>query len=180
VAPDPDRAPRLRLVDDDDVYQDWESAYRDNVVGIYRYIYRRIGNHPDAEDLTGQTFLNTLRTLRLPAPVHDARAYLVKTAQTVLADHWRRHYAMPVVPMDLSHLVAVSAAAAESRRTAERAAKILALLPDRPRQLLELRFLRGYSVREAAEEMGMTETNVKVTQYRALRKAAQTAEGLPE
>ena len=82
--------------------------------------------------------------------------------------------------MDLSHLVAVSATAAENRGTAERAAKILALLPERPRQLLELRFLRGYSVREAADEMGMTETNVKVTQYRALRKAAQIAEGLPE
>jgi RNA polymerase sigma factor (sigma-70 family) len=179
VAPDPHEAPRLHLVDED-LYQDWESAYRDNVVGIYRYVYRRVGNHPDAEDLTDQTFINTLRTLRLPAPVHDARAYLVKTAQTVLADHWRRHYAMPVVSMDLSHLVAVSAPAAENRRTAERAARILALLPERPRQLLELRFLRGYSVREAAEEMGMTEANAKIIQYRALRKAAQIAEGLPE
>lgn len=162
------------------MYQDWESAYRDNVVGIYRYIYRRVGNHPDAEDLTDQAFVNTLRTLRLPAPVPEARAYLVKTAQTVLADHWRRHYATPVVSMDLSQLLAVSAPAIENRRTAERAARILALLPERPRQLLELRFLRGYSVREAAEEMGMTEANAKIIQYRALRKAAQIAQGLPE
>ena len=179
MAPDPHEAPRLRLVDSD-VYQDWESAYRDNLIGIYQYVYRRVGNHPDAEDLTDQTFINTLRTLRLPAPVHDARAYLLKTARTVLADHWRRHYAVPVVSMDQSHLVAAATPVADNKRTAERAARILAVLPDRPRQLLELRFLRGYSIREAAEEMGLTEANAKIIQYRALRKAAQIAGGLPE
>jgi RNA polymerase sigma-70 factor (ECF subfamily) len=53
--------------------------------------------------------------------------------------------------------------------------RILALLPDRFRQVLELRFLRGYSVAEAAREMGVSNSNAKVLQYRALRKAAQVA-----
>jgi RNA polymerase sigma-70 factor (ECF subfamily) len=56
--------------------------------------------------------------------------------------------------------------------TAERAQRVLSLLPDNFRRILELRFLRGYSVREAANELGVTESNARVLQFRALRKAA--------
>jgi RNA polymerase sigma-70 factor, ECF subfamily len=54
-----------------------------------------------------------------------------------------------------------------------RAARVLAALPDHYRRILELRFLRGYSIREAAKEMGLTEVNARVLQFRALRKAAE-------
>lgn len=172
-------AREVHLIDAEE-YPDWESAYRDNVVGIYRYVYRRVGNQPDAEDLTEQVFMNTLHSLRLPAFIHEVRAYLVKTARTVLADHWRKHYAMPVVAMELSRLPAALAPEPDNRRPAERAARILALLPERSRQLLELRFLHGYSVREAAQEMGITEANARIVQYRALKKAAQIGEEWPE
>ena len=52
-------------------------------------------------------------------------------------------------------------------------AGLLGLLPDQFRRVLELRFLKGYSVREAAHEMGVTESNARVLQFRALRKAAE-------
>jgi RNA polymerase sigma-70 factor (ECF subfamily) len=55
----------------------------------------------------------------------------------------------------------------------QRAARVLSALPDHYRHILELRFLRGYSVRESAKEMGITVTNAKVLQHRALRRAAQ-------
>ena len=39
-------------------------------------------------------------------------------------------------------------------------------------KLRELRFLRGYSIKETASTMGLTVGNAKVLQLRALRKAA--------
>jgi RNA polymerase sigma-70 factor (ECF subfamily) len=39
--------------------------------------------------------------------------------------------------------------------------------------VLEFRFLRGYSLRETAVEMGTTNGNIKVMQLRALRAAAR-------
>src|SRR5437660_2024096 len=168
----------LRVVDGR-TYQDWEAVYRDNVVGIYHLVFRRVGNPPDAEDLCEEVLLQALRRLRLPAPVHEVRAYLVKTARTVLAEHWRRHYAGGRSEVDLDQVVIQTAGpsrnAEESPASAERASRILALLPDRFRQVLELRFLRGYSVAEAAREMGVSDSNAKVIQYRALRKAAKLA-----
>src|SRR2546430_1122223 len=38
---------------------DWTAVYRENAVAIYRYVYARVGNRPDAEDLTTQVFLPT-------------------------------------------------------------------------------------------------------------------------
>ena len=160
-------------------YEGWEDVYRDNVVGIFHLVFRRVGNAPDAEDLCEEILLRALSRLRLPAPVHEVRAYLVKTARTVLAEHWRKHYASGEADLDLDRLLALPATSdpyPEERGSAtERAAKVLALLPDRFRQVLELRFLRGYSVSETAREMGVSDSNAKVLQYRALRRASQLA-----
>jgi RNA polymerase sigma-70 factor (ECF subfamily) len=49
---------------------------------------------------------------------------------------------------------------------------LLRRLPERYRQVLELRFLRRLSVEETARELGISHGNAKVLQYRALRKAA--------
>ena len=152
------------------IYPDWESVYQDNVVGIYQLVFRKVGNAPDAEDLAEEVLMQTLKTLRLPAPVHAVRAYLVKTARTVLADHWRRHYAARDAASELEQLPIESVANPDA---IERAQRLLGLLPDHFRNILELRFLRGYSVREAANELGVTESNARVLQFRALRKAAE-------
>jgi RNA polymerase sigma-70 factor (ECF subfamily) len=54
---------------------------------------------------------------------------------------------------------------------------VLEGLPPHYRQVLELRFLRGYSIKETASAMGVSVGNAKVLQLRALRKAA--AQGAP-
>ena len=117
--------------------------------------------------------MHTLKTLRLPAPVHNVRAYLVKTARTVMADHWRRHYAARDATAELEQLPADLLTRPHNSDASERAERLLSLLPDHFRRVLELRFLRGYSVREAANELGVTESNARVMQFRALRKAAE-------
>ena len=155
------------------MYPDWESVYQDNVVGIYQLVFRRVGNAADAEDLAAEVLMQTLKTLRLPAPVHNVRSYLVKTARTVMADHWRRHYAARDAALEFAQVPTDALVAAPSSASADRAQRLLGLLPDHFRRILELRFLRGYSVREAANELGVTESNARVLQFRALRKAAE-------
>ena len=51
--------------------------------------------------------------------------------------------------------------------------KILAALPNRYRRILELRFLEACSIKEAAQAMGVSVSNAKVLQHRALRMAAK-------
>ena len=89
----------LRVVDAD-AYTDWESVYRDNVDRLYRLMYARVGNRPDAEDLTSEVFRTALGPLRLASSKGEVRSYLLTTARTVLASHWRRHLGMPVTSID--------------------------------------------------------------------------------
>ena len=89
----------LRVVETD-AYADWESVYRDNVGRLYRLMYSRVGNRPDAEDLTSEVFRTALRPLRLGSSKAEVRAYLLTTAQTVLASHWRRHLGLSVTFID--------------------------------------------------------------------------------
>jgi RNA polymerase sigma factor (sigma-70 family) len=153
---------------------DWERVYRETVVLVYRYIYARVGNRADAEDMTTQVYMRSLPRLRLRAPMPEIRGYLVATARTVLADHWRDHYDVQLAELDdqLAPPLVEEPNPGDEEAGVLRAAKILATLPDHYRRVLELRFLRGYSLRETAGELGISVGNAKVMQHRALRRAA--------
>jgi len=159
-------------------YPDWDAIYADNVGRIYRLMFAKVGNRPDAEDLTSQVFLAAYGPLRATAGVGQVRAYLTATARTVLAEHWRRTLGHQVTEIDLETTdledYAGPAAADETVNgpAQQRAARILRALPERQRQILVLRFLRGYSIRQAAAELGVSIANAKVLQHRALRAAA--------
>lgn len=154
------------------IYREWEAIYQDNVVSVYRVIFARVGNRPDAEDLTSDVFLKSLPKLSLPAPAAQVRAYINTAVRSTLADHWRKHYGSPLADVEVDTVGGVTRPVSAVEGS-DRAGRILNLLPDRSRRILELRYLRGYSIREAAKEMDVTPGNAKILQYRALRLAAE-------
>lgn len=168
---DPAEPPRLRLVSSDR-YSDWEAVYEDNATWVYRTIFARVGNQPDAEDLTAEVFLAALRPLRLTATVAEVRAYLRTTARTVLAAHWRHTLGREITTIDDMDLAAPETEGAISTAP-ERVGEVLEALPDNYRRILELRFLHGRSIKDSAKELGVSVANAKVLQHRALRLAAQ-------
>jgi RNA polymerase sigma-70 factor (ECF subfamily) len=169
---------RLRVVSED-AYPDWEAIYRDNVERLYRLMYAKVGNRPDAEDLTTEVFLAALRPLRSSASVGEVRAYLLATARTVLAGHWRRTLGHEISTIDTDTLADVFASEPANEAASARAAQILAALPPRYAQILRLRFLQACSLKEAAAQMRISVGNAKVLQFRALREAARAAADLP-
>ena len=156
-----------------------QDAYQRNIELIYRFIYSRVGNREDAEDLTSQVFLKAVHGLDGERNEASIRSWLYRLAHTTVADHWRQYYRGPTVPLQL---VPADAPQIEDvsvpSRSVDTVAKILAELPENYRRVLQLRFLEGLSVRESAAEMGTTEGNVKVLQYRALKRAAELGGGL--
>jgi RNA polymerase sigma-70 factor (ECF subfamily) len=158
-----------------EIYADWESAYRDNVTRVYRLMFSRVGNRPDAEDLTSEVFRAALGPLRLNSSKGEVRAYLVATAQTVLASHWRRRFGLEVTAIDPDMGTRYMAEAPSLSDAPERAAGILEGLPGRYRRVLELRFLEACSIKETARAMDVSVSNAKVLQHRALRMAASVA-----
>jgi RNA polymerase sigma-70 factor (ECF subfamily) len=175
---EPDAPRPLRAVPDDGFagYPDWEAVYSDNAAWVYRTLFARVGNRADAEDLTAEVFLAALAPLRLTASVGEVRAYLRTTARTVLAAHWRETLGREITSIDDD--IEQPPESEEAISTApQRVADVLDALPDRYRQILELRFLQGNSIKESASELGISVANAKVLQHRALRLAAQVNDG---
>jgi RNA polymerase sigma factor (sigma-70 family) len=167
-------APRLSAFDDM-APLDWEAVYRDNLASIYRLMYSKVGNQPDAEDLTSQVFLGALPHLRPGASSGEIHRYLLATARTVLANHWRRRLGVQLTTLDEEVVNGGEGARDEAHdsKRSHRVHQVLARLPANHRSILELRFLSGCSVRDAATRRGISVGNAKVLQYRALRRAAE-------
>jgi RNA polymerase sigma-70 factor, ECF subfamily len=155
----------------------FERVYDEHVVGIYRFVYARVGNHPDAEDLTAQVFVRAVEQLDTARDPRQVAAWLYRVAHNAIADYWRAFYRLPVVGAD--HVAPGWEPADEPPReqpdddpAVARVHAVLKRLPANYRRVLELRFLERKTVAETASEMGISNGNARVLQYRALRRAA--------
>src|SRR5438093_5098912 len=139
---------------------------------VYAFIYARVGNRADAEDLTQQVALKAIPRLRQGAPASAIRGYLFATARSVLGGFWSTRLGLSEAELheDLALALPTSPPSEESADTVQ---QILAHLSDNYRRVLELRFLHGYSLKEVAAEMNSTVGAIKVMQLRALRAAAK-------
>ena len=160
----------------------FQTFYQENLGLIYRYVYSKVGNHQEAEDLTSQIFLKVVRGLDLKGDLRSLRTWLFLVARTTIADYWRIQYRGTTRSLD--ELLEAGwegpvdeGAALVNNSATELVQEILQVLPERDREILTSRFLLHLSVRETAVRMGLTEANTKVVQYRALKRAARL-EGL--
>ena len=163
------------------------ALYEETLPAIYRFVYSKVGNREEAEDLTSQIYLKALNGLDQSRDPASAQAWLFQVARTTIADYWRVFYRLRSSSLDDllaagwdspgAQATELVEASAEPTATAARAQRILAALPERYRDVLTLRFLQSMSLKETAARMNLSEANVKVLQFRALRKASQLMEG---
>ena len=139
---------------------------------VYAFIYARVGNRADAEDLTQQVALKAIPRLRPGATASSVRGYLFATARSVLGGFWSTRLGLSEAELR-DDLAMAAPAAPATEEGAETVQELLAQLSDNYRRVLELRFLHGYSLKEVAAEMKSTVGAIKVMQLRALRAAAR-------
>jgi RNA polymerase sigma factor (sigma-70 family) len=156
----------------------WESTTDialEELERVYAFVYRRVGNRADAEDLTQEVAMKAVPRLRPGSAPASIRGYLFATARTELARFWAHRFGLPeeelredLVDPELDDL-------RESGDAMAAVTSILDQLPANYARVLELRFLRGYSAREVARELGTTVGGVRIMQLRALRAAARVS-----
>lgn len=154
-------------------------AYEANAEIIYRFLYSKVGNRDEAEDLTAQVFTKALHGIDWQRDDVTIRHWLLQVARTTLADHWRAHYRLRTISLDdllaagWEGPSATNGDGSASGAAQELVAEILDDLSPRYRTILEHRFLLNYSIRETAQQLQLTEANVKILQLRALKRAAE-------
>jgi RNA polymerase sigma-70 factor, ECF subfamily len=158
--------------------QDWQSLYQEYVEPIYRYIYSKVGNREEAEDLTEQTFIKAVRGIDYTRSPQSIQKWLFQVARTTIADYWRAYYRLSIESLEellnrgWEGPVADEATGSVGENPTTYVQALLALLPEHYREVLNCRFLYSLSIRETAVLLELTEANVKVLQFRALKYAA--------
>ena len=157
--------------------QEFQTFYQENLGLIYRYVYSKVGNREEAEDLTSQIFMKAVRGVDTERGAQSMQKWLFQVARTTIADYWRAHYRISASSLDELLEIGWEGPADEepaviSSTPTERVHRILQALPEHYREVLTCRFLLNLSIRDTANRMCLTEANVKVLQFRALKRAA--------
>lgn len=136
---------------------------------IFRYLFVHVRDRELAEDLTADTFTRAWKAIDR-FDFSQPRPWLYKIAQNLLYDHWRKHHT-ELLPEDFD--VASDADLEENleREFAKQHVRgAIGRLSEPMKSVVILRFISGYSARQTAESLNLTESNVRVIQYRALKR----------
>lgn len=151
---------------------DFGAAYESHGPAIYRFLFWRTQNKQLSEDLTSNVFEKAWRS-RHSFHGGSIQAWLHRIARNTLIDHWRKQKELFVDNTDnLAEAVSDTnlSQALDSQLMVENLQKGLAKLPRDMRAVVNLRFIEGQSCKQVASSLNLTESNVRVLQYRALRK----------
>lgn len=160
--------------------QELHTFYQQNLGLIYRYVYSKVGNREEAEDLTSQIFLKAVRGIDQTRDQQSLQKWLFQVARTTIADYWRIYYRATVDSLDALVEAGWQGPIAEEELAVatspiDHVQYILQSLPEHYREVLSCRFLLNLSIKETALRLGLSEANVKVLQFRALKRAAELA-----
>ncbi len=147
--------------------------YQHHMNRIYNYIYYRVGNTNDAEDLTARTFFQALKKI----DSYEDRgvpfsAWLYRIAHNLVANWHRqqsRHKSIPLEDLAVvrSKRPDPSQMAEKSETQGELISAIHRLADDR-QQLLILKFVERLPNAEIGKVMGRTESSIKSLYHRTL------------
>ncbi len=137
---------------------------------IFRFLLAHTRDTQLSEDITADTFAKAWEKIDTFDGAH-ARAWLYKIAQNKLADHWRKKKTDTLDPeIEIVDDRASTEEIVDATFQSEHIQKALDHLPVVMRSVVVLRFMEGYSAKQTADSLGISESNVRVVQYRALKK----------
>lgn len=144
--------------------------YRRYLQRVYSYLLSRVGNVQDAQDLTSQTFIAALQSIKTFSPRYTFAAWLIGIARHKAIDHYREHNL--VTPLELARPLGdqtnpLDEIVQDRLRTQQITAALEKLNPDRA-EVMQLRFFGELKLHEIAGLMGKSEGAVKMLLARAL------------
>lgn len=141
---------------------------------IYKFIRFKVNTVEIAEDILQDVFLKAWQALpKLELERLNFSAWLYTVARNAVNDHHRRHYRTPQT-VSLDERLDMPDKGAQARvieqSEIEQVRRLSTQLPPNWRQVMELRFVQGFSVNEAARILGKSSMAVRLIQHRALKR----------
>ena len=155
---------------------DFACLYDQNYLIVFRYVYGLIsGTRQDVEDITAETFMRAWSTRhRFSGDEQAALRWLLRIARNLVIDVSRRKkFRMVDDSVEVEALLDASTVPEDDLVTREQIAilwKMLSSLPATTREMLVLRYMLGWQVKQIAAHLDKTENNISVNIRRALSR----------
>ncbi|AQQ53268.1 RNA polymerase sigma factor [Planococcus lenghuensis] len=149
-----------------------EQLYREHSDAVYRYLFLLVRNKETAEDLTQDAFFKAFKRLSSYRGEASEATWLMRIARNVTYDHFRRKriirfFSFEEDRHDTEDLETPEFSALRKEEAEELYAAISTLKQDY-KDVIILRKVQEYSIKDTAFILGWTEAKVKTKQTRAL------------
>jgi RNA polymerase sigma-70 factor, ECF subfamily len=146
-------------------------------VPVYRYLYSRVGNQTDTEDLTTQTFLAALENLPRYREQGQFAAWLFRIARAKVMDYFRQgksEVSLEVLEIHTDETDPLELVI--QRQEVVQLSHIIQQMDPEERELLRLRYVAKLSFPEMATLLKKNEAAVKKSLYRLLARIQSQVE----
>jgi RNA polymerase sigma-70 factor (ECF subfamily) len=152
--------------------QAFARLYEEHFDKIYRYVYLKIGDREEAEDMTQQVFLQALRSIgSFKWQGTPFTSWIYRIAHNQIVDHLRKKTRRPAT-VEIDERVPAGgkdpASMAELSLNIEELAQATQRLTKAQREVLSLRFAGGLSIEEVAKAMKKKPGAIKALQHAAI------------
>lgn len=142
---------------------------------LYRFIYYKVQNREEAEDITQETYARAISYLnKNEVKILEYSSYLKTISMNIIRDQWRGKKRKGS-SVNLDDINPEEAAAEDFSDLVNDRAEIeaaLEQLTQEQKMVITLRILEGYSVAETARLMKKKEGTIRVLQFRAIKALA--------
>ncbi len=148
------------------------ALYETHYERVARYVFVRIGDREEAEDLASETFVRALRSLdEYEERGLPMEAWLFRIARNLVVDHVRKKGKRERVPLDTVPLRsdADPESDAETADRVERLRRAMERLSPAQREVIGLRFYSGLSSEECAKILGKKPGAIREMQSAAVK-----------
>ena len=156
------------------------SLYDEYFDRIAHYIYVRIGDRNEAEDLAGEVFVKALESLKsYKERGIPMQAWLFRIAHNVSVDHLRKKGRVTTVPIDGVTIATKEEpiAMAEKNIEMEKVNEAMQKLTPEQREVVRLRFFGGLSSKEVGAILRKSDGAVREMQRAAVEKLRRLLTG---
>lgn len=158
--------------------------YRRYYDDVYRYVFYKLRNKADTEDITGEVFLRMIDSLpSFRWKGVSFLAWLYRIAHNLIVDLLRRRSSRTIEALESAEEVTSGSDIEEElvRRMEEQdLRRAIFHLPERYREVIYLKFQQGLSNREVAIIMNMSSGAVNSLRFRAIRALSESLTGRDE
>lgn len=152
---------------------DFNQTYNDLWPQVYKFIYYRVQNEEEAEELTQDVFHKVFKQIKKRNIDKDKIApYVFRAARNTVYDMWRQKGRRPKIIgiEELSEKGVQLEGDTQNMDNNLIVREALKQLSDDEQKILKLRIIEGYKIEEVSEILNKPTGTVKSLQYRALKK----------